>query len=52
VAGLRPDLDWLTDLGIEVRYPGTAADAADATRALDIAGRTRAQARRFLALVP
>ncbi len=51
-AALRPDLDWLTDLGIEVRYPGTAATAPDATRALDIAGRTRAQARQFLALAP
>jgi HEPN domain-containing protein len=51
-AGLRPDLDWLTDLGVEVRYPGTAADARDAARAVAIAERTRAQARRFLVLTP
>jgi HEPN domain-containing protein len=52
LATLRADLDWLTDVGIEVRYPGTAADAADAGRAAGIAARTRAQARRFLTLTP
>lgn len=51
-ATLRTDLDWLTDVGIEVRYPGTAADAADAGRALSIAQQARAHARRFLALPP
>jgi HEPN domain-containing protein len=51
-AALRSDLDWLTDLGVEVRYPGTAADTHDARRAVDIAQRTRTHARRFLALAP
>jgi len=52
LATLRADLDWLTDVGIEVRYPGTAADAADAGRAVGIATRTRDYARRFLTLPP
>jgi HEPN domain-containing protein len=51
-AMLRTDLDWLTDVGVEVRYPGTVADAADAGRAVDIAARTRAHAQRFLRLPP
>lgn len=51
-ATLRADLDWLTDVGIEVRYPGTLAGAADAGRAVDIAAQARAHARRSLALPP
>ena len=31
---LRPDLEALASLGIEVRYPGTFADAEDAEEAL------------------
>lgn len=34
---LRPALDALTSLGIEVRYPGTMADREDANEALETA---------------
>ena len=44
------DLDWLTDLAVEVRYPGTSADAGDARRALEIAARVREAARGALGL--
>jgi HEPN domain-containing protein len=38
---LRPDLNSLTALGIEVRYPGTFADKEEAELSLRIAGRVR-----------
>jgi len=47
---LRPDLDGLTSLGVEVRYPGLAADAEDAAEALRIAGTVRTLVRRSLGL--
>jgi HEPN domain-containing protein len=40
-AGLRVDVDALTDLGIEVRYPGKSADAEDAEYALTTAEAVR-----------
>jgi HEPN domain-containing protein len=39
---LRPDLQSLTSMGVEVRYPGTSADAEDARDALRIAELVRA----------
>ncbi len=51
-ATLRADLDWLTDIGVEVRYPGAAAGAMDAERAVRIAARVRALGRRVLLLPP
>ncbi|MBI4569922.1 MAG: HEPN domain-containing protein [Planctomycetes bacterium] len=41
----RADLDWLTDLGIEVRYPGLFAGSDDAQRAICIARSVRSTAR-------
>lgn len=38
---LREDLEQLTDLGIEVRYPGATADLEDATEAIRIAKHIR-----------
>jgi HEPN domain-containing protein len=38
---MRPKLEALTSLGIEVRYPGTFADAEDAGEALQTAQRIR-----------
>jgi HEPN domain-containing protein len=37
----REELERLTDLGIEVRYPGTTADLEDAAEALHTARRIR-----------
>ena len=47
---LRPQLNALTDMGIEVRYPGTAADAADATGAVAAAGEIRELVRKSFGL--
>lgn len=44
---LRLDLDALTSLGIEVRYPGTSADREDAEMALRTAATVRACVRIF-----
>lgn len=40
-AHLRPQLDALTSLGVEVRYPGTVADRDEAIEALATARATR-----------
>jgi len=47
---LRERLDRLTDLGVEVRYPGVSADAADAAEAVETAGLVRAAVREALGL--
>ena len=38
---LRKDLEHLTDLGVEVRYPGTTADLEDAEEAMRTAQHVR-----------
>jgi HEPN domain-containing protein len=38
---LREDLEHLTDLGVEVRYPGTTADLEDANEAMRTAQHVR-----------
>lgn len=38
---LREDLERLTDLGVEVRYPGTTADLEDADEAMRTAQQVR-----------
>ncbi|MBI1864935.1 MAG: HEPN domain-containing protein [Nitrospirae bacterium] len=48
----RQELDVLTDLGIEVRYPGVFAEIEDARRAVETAGEVRQAARRSLGEVP
>ena len=45
---LRPKLDTLTSLGIEVRYPGVSADAEDAQEALETARIVRRLVRSLL----
>lgn len=50
VAPLRPDLDWLSDYAIDVRYPELTAGQADAERALRIATDLRALLRAELGL--
>lgn len=47
---LRPKLDALTSLGIEVRYPGVSADAEDAQEALETARIVRSLIRSFFGL--
>jgi HEPN domain-containing protein len=47
---LRSPLDRLTDLGVEVRYPGLFADAEAAAEALETAGVVRDRARKSLEL--
>lgn len=47
---LRTALDALSSLGIEVRYPGTSADAQDATEALQTATEVRNLVRPSLGL--
>ncbi|MEW6359645.1 MAG: HEPN domain-containing protein [Planctomycetota bacterium] len=47
---LREALDRLTDLAVEVRYPGLAADRNDAEQALRTAETFRALARKALGL--
>jgi HEPN domain-containing protein len=48
--GLRPRLDALTSLGIEVRYPGTSADVEDAREAIETARTLRTLVRSSLGL--
>jgi HEPN domain-containing protein len=47
---LRQDLAALTDLGVEVRYPGAFADEEDAAQALQTAFAVRGLVRRCLGL--
>lgn len=47
---LRPGLDALTALGVEVRYPGLVADAEDAQEALRAARTVRRLVRAALGL--
>jgi len=47
-AQLRDELDALTSLGIEVRYPGTLADREDAEQALHTARTVRKLVRESL----
>jgi HEPN domain-containing protein len=47
---LQSELDWLSTLAVEIRYPGASAAAEDAARAVDIAARIRAKARAALRL--
>jgi HEPN domain-containing protein len=49
-ARLRPQLDALTSLGIEVRYPGTVADRNDAKEALNTAKVARSVVRGSLGI--
>ena len=49
---LRPELDALTALGVEVRYPGLVADAEDAQEALRAARTVRRLVRAALGLGP
>ena len=49
--GLRGDLQGLTDMAVEVRYPGVAADAEDAAEAVRTADRVRNTVRAALGLV-
>jgi HEPN domain-containing protein len=42
LAALGPDLGWLTDDAVDIRYPGTVAGATEGDRALVIADRVRA----------
>ena len=51
-ASLRPQLDALTSLGIEVRYPGTLADREDAEEALRTARASRDIVRASLGIGP
>lgn len=51
LAGLPDDDDdvkWLTEIGVEVRYPGEDATREDVERALDIMQRWRARLRSAL----
>jgi HEPN domain-containing protein len=47
---MRPELNALTDLGVEVRYPGTFADEEDAAHALETARKVRDMVRSSLGL--
>jgi hypothetical protein len=47
---LRPQLEALTDLGVEIRYPGAFADVEDATGAFDTAHQVRLAVRKRLEL--
>ena len=47
---LRPRLNALTDMGIEVRYPGVTADADEAAQALATAVEVREMARKSMGL--
>ena len=44
----REHIDWLTSIGVEVRYPGANADRDDAARAHTVAARFRQTARQAL----
>ena len=48
---LRGDLQRLTDMAVEVRYPGARADIEDATEALQTAERVRTVLRQVLGLL-
>jgi HEPN domain-containing protein len=48
---IRPDLRSLTSMAVEVRYPGTNADAEDANEAHRIAGLVQNAVRRALAVL-
>jgi HEPN domain-containing protein len=52
LSALAADLAWLTTHAVDIRYPGVSATQAEATRALDIATRVRAEARASLGLAP
>jgi len=45
---LREDLQRLTNMGVEVRYPGVSADAEDAAEAVETAGVVRTAVREAL----
>lgn len=47
---LREDLQRLTNMGVEVRYPGVSADAEDAAEAVETAGVVRTAVREALGL--
>ena len=47
---LRPQLEALTDLGVEVRYPSAFADDEDASGALETAHQVRQLVRKSLGL--
>ena len=47
---LREELQHLTDMAVEVRYPGTSADSADASEAVSAARRIRTLVRNSLGL--
>jgi len=51
-ASLRDELNALTDLAVEVRYPGASADADDAARAVATARKVRNLARANLGIAP
>lgn len=48
---LQPTLNALTSLGIDVRYPGASASAADASWALQTASQVRQKVRASMGLV-
>lgn len=47
---LREDMDSLSGLAVEVRYPGYCSEAQDATEAMEIARRVRQLVRQALGL--
>lgn len=47
---IRPRLNALTDMGIEVRYPGVTADATDAAEAVAVADEVRELVRKSVGL--
>ena len=49
---LRPEMDWITSLAVEVRYPGESAEKDDAKKAVAIADLVRTLVRRELRLTP
>jgi HEPN domain-containing protein len=51
-ASLRDELSALTDLAVEVRYPGASADVKDATQAVATARKVRELARASLGIAP
>lgn len=52
LSALAADLPWLTTHAVDIRYPGASSTQAEATRALDVATRVRAEARAALGLGP
>ena len=51
-SNLREDLQHLTDMAVEVRYPGVTADSEDAAEAVETAEKVRGAARLALGLEP